>query len=218
VRHSHSHACVRQYMSMARTCMHAHMVAHVHTRVHAKEDTYTSAHTARTLGVASLGHRISRSRDATYRRGGKRVTDRAPVRELPGLVRPTPCFHLSLLHAAAGVVVASCVWRPCRVAHWLSSTMLRACCWLCAARCLPRTECGTAVCFPSQLACVSTLHASSCMSSDICCLLHSARCLLVAILCAMAVACCTLLSACCTRSVVCCCVRCIMHAAIMHAA
>jgi len=51
VRHSHSHACVREHMSMARTCMHAHMVAHVHTRVHAKEDTYTSAHTARTRNI-----------------------------------------------------------------------------------------------------------------------------------------------------------------------
>ena len=51
MRHSHSHACVREHMSMARTCMHAHMVAHVHTRVHAKEDTYTSAHTARTRNI-----------------------------------------------------------------------------------------------------------------------------------------------------------------------
>ena len=40
-----------EHMSMARTCMHAHMVAHVHTRVHAKEDTYTSAHTARTRNI-----------------------------------------------------------------------------------------------------------------------------------------------------------------------
>ena len=38
-------------MSMARTCMHAHMVAHVHTRAHAKEDTYTPAHTARTRNI-----------------------------------------------------------------------------------------------------------------------------------------------------------------------
>ena len=51
MRHSHSHACVRQHMSMPRTCMHAHMVAHVHTRVHAQEDTYTSAHTARTHDI-----------------------------------------------------------------------------------------------------------------------------------------------------------------------
>jgi hypothetical protein len=114
-----------------------------------------------------------------------------------------------------GSYVASCVWCPCRVAHWLSSTMLRACCWLCATRCSPRTKRGSAVCYPLQLACVSTLHASSCMSSAvgctssaICWLLHSARCLLVAILCAMSVACCTLRGACCTRSVVCCCVRC----------
>ncbi len=51
MRHSHSHACVRQHMSMARTCMHAHMVAHVHMRAHASEDTYTSAHTARTRNI-----------------------------------------------------------------------------------------------------------------------------------------------------------------------
>ena len=38
-------------MSMARTCMHAHMVAHVHMRAHASEDTYTSAHTARTRNI-----------------------------------------------------------------------------------------------------------------------------------------------------------------------
>ena len=35
MRHSHSHACVRQHMSIARTCMNAHMVPHVHTRSHA---------------------------------------------------------------------------------------------------------------------------------------------------------------------------------------
>jgi hypothetical protein len=143
-----------------------------------------------------------------------------------GLLSPQPCNLMRVCCMLRhGSFVASCEWRPCRVAHWLSSAMLRACCCLCAARCSPRTNCGSAVRYPLQLACVSTLHASSsmssavcCTSSAICCLLHSARCLLVAILCVRAVACCTLLCACCTRSFGCCCVRCIMHAAIMHAA
>jgi hypothetical protein len=186
------------------------------------------------IGCAGLGHRISRSRDAAYRRGGKEVTDRAPRCASVRISSASPRVFSSEFVACCGT--GRMVHLVCGVRAvlriWLSSTMLRACCWLCAARCAPRTKYGSAVCLPMQLACVSTLHASSCMSSAVCCtssavccLVHSARCLLVAILCAMSVACCTLLAACCTllgacctRSVVCCCVRCIMHAAIMHAA
>ncbi len=50
---AHAHACVRQHMSTARTCMHAHMVAQVHTRAHAKEGTYMAAHTARTREIGN---------------------------------------------------------------------------------------------------------------------------------------------------------------------
>ena len=120
--------------------------------------------------------------------------------------------------------VASCVRRLCRVAHWLSRPMLRACCWLCAARCSPHTKCGGAVCFLWHLACARVLlHV-------VCCLLHGIcwmRCLLVAVFCAVSAVCrmlpCRLLPCCllsvarcllsfprCLWSVACC----ILHAAL----
>ena len=120
--------------------------------------------------------------------------------------------------------VASCVWRLCRAAHWLSRPMLRACCWLCAARCSSHTKCGGAVCFLWHLACARVLlHV-------VCCLLHVVRwtrCLLVAVFCAVSAVCrmlpCRLLPCCllsvarcllsfprCLWSVACC----ILHAAL----
>jgi hypothetical protein len=81
------------------------------------------------------------------------------------------------------------VCGACRVAHWLSSTMLRACCLLCAARCSPHTKCGGAVCFLLHLAfaCV-LLHVVCCLLHVVCCmrclvLPSSARCLLHAACC-----------------------------------
>jgi hypothetical protein len=92
--------------------------------------------------------------------------------------------------------VASCVWRLCRVAHWLSRTMLRACCCLCAARCSPHTECGDAVCF---------LVASRMCSRPLACrLLTDARCPLHAVRCLFHVACGLLRAACCMLHVACC--------------
>jgi hypothetical protein len=79
--------------------------------------------------------------------------------------------------------VASCAWRLCRVAHWVSRTMLRACCCLSAARCSPHTKCGDAVCFLLHLACARVLlHAVCCLMHVVCCMLcpvspSSARCL-----------------------------------------
>jgi hypothetical protein len=105
-----------------------------------------------------------------------------------------------------GSYVASCAWRPCRVAHWLSSTMLRACCWLCAGRCSPRTKCGSAVCLPLQLACVSTLHTSSCHA--VCCLLHVVCYLLAVSFCTLLVGCSSLRDGCCRLHVA----WCMLHA------
>ena len=86
-------------------------------------------------------------------------------------------FRVCLLHAARhGSYVASCVWRLCRVPHWLSRTMLRACCWLPAARCSPHTICGGAVCFPLQLASARVLlHVVCCLMHVVCCM----RCLVL---------------------------------------
>ena len=67
---------------MARTCMHAHMVAHVHTRVHAKEDTYTSAHTARTRNIrirTCATPESTNTRHSTFQ-------NRQPPPKAPGLV------------------------------------------------------------------------------------------------------------------------------------
>ena len=155
---------------------------------------------------------------------------KSPGARASGFLSPHPVsLHLSLLHAAARVVCCIlCVASvPCCAVKILVAVEYNASRMLLVVRCplLAAHEMRQCRVFPVELACVGTLHASSCMSSAvcctssaICCLLHSARCLLVAILCAMSVACCPLLAACCTRSVVCCCVRCMMHAAIMHAA
>ena len=120
--------------------------------------------------------------------------------------------------------VASCVWRLCRVAHWLSSTMLRACCWMSAARCSPHTKCGDAVCFRLHLANARVLlHVVCCLMHVVCCMCclvlpSSARCLLHAA--CYLVSCCllarcqwsftnsTLCVACCTLAVACCMLRC----------
>ena len=65
------------------------------------------------------------------------------------------CVCCMLRH---GSYVASCVWRLCRVAHWLSRTMLRACCWLSAFRCSPHPKS-----VPCVSCCISHVLASSCM-------------------------------------------------------
>ena len=100
------------------------------------------------------------------------------------------CGTGRMLHLVCGV---------CRVARWLSSTMLRACCWLCAARCSPRTKCGGAVCFMLHPACACVLlHVIRCLMHVVCCmrclvLPSSARCLLHAACCVLPrclVACC----------------------------
>jgi hypothetical protein len=116
------------------------------------------------------------------------------------------------------------VWRLCRVAHWLSSTMLRACRCLSAARCSPHTKCGGAVCF---------LVASRMCSRPLACrLLSVARCLLHAlpVFCAVSAACCLVALLPCwqrclvsmvfsTLSAVCCVLhgaRCMLHAACLR--
>ena len=107
-----------------------------------------------------------------------------------------------------GSYVASCVWRLCRVAHWLSSTMPRACCWLSAAR---RTR-NAAV--PWGSCCISHVLASSCMSSAVCCPL-SAACVAR---CPFPVVCCVLfcaVSAACRRPPV---VYCLLVCCPSHAA
>ena len=140
---------------------------------------------------------------------------------------------MCLLHAARhGSYVASCVWRLCRVAHWLSSTMLRACCWLSAARCSPHTKCGSAGCFPLHLACARVLlHIVCCLFHVVCCmrclvLPSSARCLLHAACCLVScclVACCqwsfpnsTLSLACCTFPVACCMLHVALHVVVVR--
>ena len=97
-----------------------------------------------------------------------------------------------LLHAACCVLhrsygdVASCVRRLCRVAHWLSHTVLRAWCWLCADRCSPHTKYGSAACCMLQLACARVLlHVVCCLLHGVCCMLPVARCRWFAVCCAM---------------------------------
>jgi hypothetical protein len=85
--------------------------------------------------------------------------------------------------------VASCVWRLRRAAHWLSSTMLRTCCCLSAARCSPHTKCGSAVCF--------LVASLMCSRPFACRLLSDARCPLHAVRCLFHVACGLLRAACC---------------------
>jgi hypothetical protein len=88
--------------------------------------------------------------------------------------------------------VASCARRLCRVAHWLSHTMLRACCWLCAVRCSPHTKYGSAACcLLHHLACARVLlHVVCCLLHGVCCMLPVARCRLFAVCCAMSAVCC----------------------------
>ncbi len=110
--------------------------------------------------------------------------------------------------------VASCVWRLCHVAHWVSSTMLRAHCWVSAAPCSPHTKCGSAVCFRLHLACARVpLHVVCCPLHVVCwmrCLLHavfcavSALCRMVPVVCCL-VACCPLHAVCCLFQVAVCC-------------
>jgi hypothetical protein len=136
--------------------------------------------------------------------------------------------------------VASCVWRLCRVAHWLPRTTLRACCWLCDARCSPHTKCGSAVCLllhhawlassctssavccPLRVAC-RLLRSVSRMSSAVCCLLNAAvaRCpfpvVSCVVFCAVSAACCMppvvyCLVVCCPVQAVCCRFRCVLLA------
>ena len=64
--------------------------------------------------------------------------------------------------------------------------MLRACCWLSAARCSPHTECGGAVCLLLHFANARVLlHVVCCLLSVVCCM----RCLLLAVFCAVFPAC-----------------------------
>jgi hypothetical protein len=118
--------------------------------------------------------------------------------------------------------VASCVRRLCRVAHWLSHTMLRACCWVCAVRCSPHTKYGSAACWLLHLACARVLwHVVCCLLHVVCCMLPVARCRLFAVCCAMSAVCCLLSVVCCLLP---CCVlfvarrllsfpRCLVHVA-----
>jgi hypothetical protein len=135
--------------------------------------------------------------------------------DIPFVSSRTSCVCCILRHRSC---VASCVWRLCRVAHWLSSTMLRACCCLSAARCSPHTKCGDAVCFMWQLACARVLLHRCTLSvacvawfcpllRGVCCMPHVA--LLPSCLVAfcqwsftnstMSVACCMLHAACCVE-------------------
>ena len=122
------------------------------------------------------------------------------------------CMACCLLQHRSYGDVASGLRRLCRVAHWLSHTMLRACCWLCAVRCSTHTS--TAV--QRVACCISQVLASSCMVSAFCCTLSVAccplgvaGCLLSAARCLPSAACRMLrgvccLGACCPLHAVCC--------------
>ena len=110
-----------------------------------------------------------------------------PVHWIACCVLSLPCVFVAccgigrMLHLVCGVCA-----RLCRVAHWLSSAMLRACCKLCAARCSSHTKCGSAVCVLWHLACARVLlHVVCCLLHVVCCM----RCLVVAIFCALSAAC-----------------------------
>ena len=81
-----------------------------------------------------------------------------------------------MLHLVCGV-------RVCRVAHWLSHTMLRACCWLYAVRCSPHTKYGSAACARVLL------HVVCCLLHGVCCMLPVARRRLIAVCRPLRVAC-----------------------------
>ena len=166
-------------------------------------------------GLASLGHRISRSPVPPYPNAQFCELHDSTVTSLSGspspTIHPTPpppaqraprCASVRIAFVSSRVVGSVCVWcmlrhgsygrvlhlvwRLCRVAHWLSRTTLRAYCWLPATRCYPHTKCGSAVCFLLHLACARVLlHA-------VCCLLHVfrwMRCPLLAVFCAVSAAC-----------------------------
>ena len=104
-------------MSMARTCMHAHMVAHVHTRVHAKEDTYTSAHTARTRNIRI---RTCATPGSTYTRHST-FQNRQPPPKAPCLVSiyhnlPTKTgLHRHISGCPSRHALADRALKPCHI-------------------------------------------------------------------------------------------------------
>ncbi len=98
--------------------------------------------------------------------------------------------RMLMLHLVRGV-------RVCRVAHWLSHTVLRACCWVCAVRCSPHTKYGSAACCLLHLACARVLlYVVCCLLHVVCCMLPVARCRLIAVCWAMSAVCCMPVACC----------------------
>ena len=125
-------------------------------------------------------------------------------RALHGLLRVVGpmCVCCMLRHRSC---VASCVWRLCRDAQWLTSTTLRACCSvrLSVARCCCTLSVGCAArCLPSFALCL--LHAA-------CCLLPVVRCTPSVVFSTLSVLCCMLPVARCMLRYMSFAIRCMLH-------